>query len=269
MVAGELLDPTKHTDLTASTLIHAMKMAGHPPAQDALAALALDPRLAQQNRLRATIDLGGVEAPTSETQQRLWQLSEGAFDARSTELATTATLALGRIGRTMRVAGDPEYALLRDRLQGSLLAAHDDDGRAALLTAAGNTADPELRPAVASAMNASSPRLRTAAAKALGRIPDSQPVLLQGLAQDPSPRVRGQIAKGLLAQGQLGTAPLRIVARKIRSETDEGARYAMARLLGENDPGDGGSIEALRDLMRTESSKRIRQYVAGRLAQER
>lgn len=110
----------------AAGMIHALELAGTPPAQAALVAILEGPEFGREDRLRATLSLGGVREPTTEALDALWRVSTSRADGEAMERAHTALLSLGRQRQT-------------ERLRARLAAATDADELQILRTALANT----------------------------------------------------------------------------------------------------------------------------------
>jgi HEAT repeat protein len=188
------------------------------------------------------------------------------------QLVSTATLALGSLGHTMRVTNDPEYPILRDRLLRGALSSEGSDfyaeERTNFVHALGNTGDPSLASEVESFLDDSAPAVRRAAALSLGKMGTDQVAgeLLSRFNHERNSRVRGAIAESLVAWTRPSASAMASIGAAVRAEPDENTRYNMARLLGANLKMFPENRAILQNLLRTEQSKRIRQNVADALA---
>lgn len=250
-------------DLTASTLVHALGLVGHDEAQAALVDILGDSRQGAVHRLRAVVDLGGVARPNRASQDRLWEMCNTGEPG--SELSNTAMLALGRMGGSLRRASAQDYAHLSRRLVQTLQTARSGEERVTVITALGNTGDPELARDVLPSLNAGSTQERGAAAKALGRMPGTRSHLLTRLQSESSSVVRAHLAEGLCKQGEPTLATLEAIDQAITGETDQRARFAMARYLGENLRQFPRGKSTLATVLEGERSNRIRRYIAGRI----
>jgi len=250
-------------DLTASALIHVLAMSGSARAQTALISIATDARQTKQNQLRAVIDVGGVARPQRIVSDHLWALTaHRSFDA---EMANTAILALGRIGKTLREQRSSDYAELSEGLQAALRASMSPGEKSAVLAAVANTRDPSFVSEAAIHLGAPTPQERGAAAKALAHLPGSREVLRNALELEKDPYVRSCLAQGLVAAGEPTEQTLALANSSITRESDADTRFALARYLGENLETYPQGRATLERLLETETNNRIRKYVAGRL----
>ena len=209
---------------TAGVLIGAMGEAGTPVAQHALGELLATPTLGEEPRTHAAITLGLTAAPTPETLRALDETARGLGD-----LANTATLAQGNASLRM-YDDDPQAATAQvDALHARLARASDDDERALVLRALGNTGDPRILDAITQALATGSVAVRIAATEALR--------LVRGSAADQLLLARCADASGLVrsaavfAIAERDLAPFAAtLARMVRRDGDIGVRRAIVDL---------------------------------------
>lgn len=257
------------TDRTRADLYLAFELAGTAPAQAALASVVADTTWSTRDALRAIVALGGVARPIPETLRALWttvQSSPSSGDR--SQLASTATFALGSLGNAMIVAKDPDYASLRARLLGGALSGANTEQRADFVHALGNTRDASLARDIVPLLDDAAPAVRRAAAQSLGMLGTNQVAdeLMSRFNQERSGAVRGAIAESLVSWTAPPAPAVASIRAAIRTEVDENTRYYMARLLGKNLASFPENRSVLQDLLRVEQSKRIRQQVAEALA---
>lgn len=257
------------TDRTRADLYLAFELAGTAPAQAALASVVADTTWSTRDALRAIVALGGVARPIPETLRALWttvQSSPSSGDR--SQLASTATFALGSLGNAMIVAKDPDYASLRARLLGGALSGANTEQRADFVHALGNTRDASLARDIVPLLDDAAPAVRRAAAQSLGMLGTNQVAdeLMSRFNQERSGAVRGAIAESLVSWTAPPAPAVASIRAAIRTEVDENTRYYMARLLGKNLATFPENRSVLQDLLRVEQSKRIRQQVAEALA---
>lgn len=257
------------TDRTRADLYLAFELAGTARAQAALASVVADTTWSTRDALRAIVALGGVARPIPETLRALWtavQSSPSSGDR--SQLASTATFALGSLGNAMIVAKDPDYASLRARLLGGALSGANTEQRADFVHALGNTRDASLARDIVPLLDDAAPAVRRAAAQSLGMLGTNQVAdeLMSRFNQERSGAVRGAIAESLVSWTAPPAPAVASIRAAIRTEVDENTRYYMARLLGKNLATFPENRSVLQDLLRVEQSKRIRQQVAEALA---
>lgn len=261
-------------DATRAELFLVLEIAGTAAAQSALASLTQDADWAVADRSRAVVALGGLDDPQPQALDTLWAMAaQAAGPADAAKLAGDATFALGRLGRTMHDAGHPGFPLLRQRLLNGALAGGstpaEDRQRANHLLALGNLRDASLTGDVGDMLDDASPVVRRAAAQALGAlaIDAAAERLLDQLRAETSAPVRSAIAESL----RHWTAPTPQAMQTLRTvlprEHDERTRHAMTTLLGTHLAQHPDNAAALRALLRTEPSRRIRQVAADALAE--
>jgi HEAT repeat protein len=183
-------------------------------------------------------------------------------------VASTATFALGRIGSTMNKSDDPEYASLRSNLLNNAMTTTDVNQRANFITALGNTQDPTLAHEITALMDNSEPAIRRATASSLGNLGVDQvaDTLVTHYQQESDYRVRSEIARSLDSWTQPTAQAMDMFRQTVQTEKDESTRYNIAMLLGKNIDKFPQNEAVLREMMRSESSKRIRQKVAEMLS---
>ena len=208
----------------AGTLIGAMGEAGTPAAQHALGELLSTPTLGEEPRTHVAVALGLTAAPTRDTLRALDDAASGTGD-----LASTATLAQGNASLRMH-DDDPQAAAAQvDALLARLARASDDEERALVLRALGNTGDPRILDALTQALATGSITVRIAATEALRLVPGSAAdQLLLARCADTSGLVRGA-AVFAITDRDLGPFAAAL-ARMARRDPDVGVRRAIVDL---------------------------------------
>jgi len=208
----------------AGTLIGAMGEAGTPAAQHALGELLATPTLGEEPRTHVAVALGLTAAPTRDTLRALDDAASGTGD-----LASTATLAQGNASLRMH-DDDPQAAAAQvDALLARLARASDDEERALVLRALGNTGDPRILDALTQALATGSITVRIAATEALRLVPGSAAdQLLLARCADASGLVR---AAAVFAFTDRDLGPFAAaLARMARRDADVGVRRAIVDL---------------------------------------
>jgi hypothetical protein len=261
------------SDRTRADLYLALELAGTEAAQAALVSVVENPEWSTLDAMRAIVAMAGVDQPSDETITALWDTVERPpLNADREQLVSTATLALGSLGKSMNTDDDPDYAALRDRLLDGAHAGTGSDSydeqRTNYVHAMGNTGDTSLADDVVHFLDDETPSVRRAAAMSLGRLGTDEAAdeLMSRLDYESSSQVRGAIAESLVNWTTPSASAMASVRKEVRSEPDEHTRYSMARFLGANLAEFPENRAVLEDLMRTEPSKRIRQNVAETLA---
>lgn len=261
------------SDRTRADLYLALELAGTDSAQAALVAVVEDAGWSTRDGMRAIVALAGVNRPSADTLSVLWETAESVPTSDDGQhLANTATLALGSLGNSMNAKGDPEYPALRERLLNGALSSTGSDvylvKRTNYVHALGNTGDASLAEDVVIFLDDDAPSVRRAAALSLGTLGTDPAAeeLMAHLGQEKSSQVRGAIAQSLVKWTTPSAAAMASISTAVRAEPDENTRYNMARFLGANLDAFPENKAILRDLLRTEQSKRIRQNVAESLA---
>jgi HEAT repeat protein len=260
------------SDRTRADIYLAFELAGTDSAQSALVSVINDNSWSTRDALRAIVALGGVKQPSDNTVASLWNTAQSPpYDGDSADRASTATFALGSLGKAMNNSRDPNYAGLRDNLLSNALSSSDVTKRSNYTLAIGNTHDPSLTKDVVDLLNDEAKDVRRAAALALGQLDTDQAAdsLMQKLVEEPSGEVRSAITESLKSWSKPTPQAMATIRNVLPKEIDESARYNMARFLGENLNKYPDNRPVLEQLMRTEKSKRIRQSVANLLAADK
>lgn len=266
-----ILDALRTQDLgdrTRADLYLVLELAGTDSAQAALATVINDSSWSLKDGMRAIVAMGSVKQPTADSISTLWSATRNYAGGERQRMASSAAFALGSIGGTLRKAEDPAYDSLRADLLGNAQGAGDVAARSDYITALGNTQDPTLAQDVAAFLYDSAPSVRRATALSLGTL-GADPIadeLVTRFREDDNGYVRGAIAESLQSWTQPTESAMAMFRQAVRSEVDEGTRYNIALLLSENLDKFPANEPVLRDIMRSEPSKRIRQKVAEALA---
>lgn len=256
-------------DRTRADLYLAFELAGTPGAQAALVSVISDSSWSERDAMRAIVALAGVARPTPQTIDALWAAArQGAAGDERSDLANTATFALGSAGQALSSAGDPAYGAVRGGLLQGAVSASDAAQRANFIHALGNTRDPSLSADVVPFLDDPAPAVRGAAAQSLANLGTDQAAgaLVTRFEQERNSAVRGAIAESLVSWTAPSAGAMASMRAAIGSEPDENTRYQMARALGRNLATHPENRAALQALMRTEQSRRVRQQVAESLA---
>lgn len=267
---AELLEQMKTHDLsdrTRADLYLALELAATEEAQAALTLVMTSPDWSTRDALRATVALAGINNPSSETLQMLW---ETAYTERQ-QISNTATYTLGSIGSRMKAANHPDYQSLRNELISGASDTSNTHQSATFIYALGNTRDPEVVPNVSPFLDNEQPEIRRAAASSLGLMSSEQSAnaLVSRFDQESDSQVRGAMAKSLSQLPLTDTSKIMSsISKAIQTETDESARFAMADFMGKNLMENPQYKPVLQNLVRTEPSKRVRQVIGDALAMQ-
>jgi hypothetical protein len=183
-------------DKEASALINALEVAGTPPAQHVLTQIAADEGFGHMNQLRAVIALGGIDTPTDESIDFLWQVYHSRETSNQQDLSNTAILSLG-------IAG-PKSSKKLDTLQqikDEFAQADNDKSKKKVLLLTMQNADAEnFESEIFEALNDNSPNVRSAAVKALRGMHSQKALerLLQLFTVDEELSVRRRVIQTLL-----------------------------------------------------------------------
>ncbi|MGB5396322.1 MAG: HEAT repeat domain-containing protein, partial [Gammaproteobacteria bacterium] len=264
----EVMKTRQLSDRTRADLYLVLEQAGTDSAQTALVEVISDSSWSLKDGMRAIVAMGGVKQPTAESIAALWNTAQNGSGDERQRMADSATFALGSIANTLNKADDPEYQSLRSGLLSSAQGAADANQRSNYITALGNTHDTTLAPEVAGMLNDAEPAVRRAAALSLGTLGIDQvaDTVMTRYGQEDNGYVRGAMAESLQSWTQPTNSAMEMFRQTAQTEADERTRYNIAILLGENLNSFPENEAVLRQIMRTESSKRIRQKVAEALA---
>jgi len=256
------------SDRTRADLYLALEQAGTDSAQAALANVITDSSWTLKDGMRAIVAMGGIKQPTTESISVLWDATQNYAGGDRQRMASSATFALGSIGNNMHKADDPEYTSLRSDLLSNALGSGDVATRSNYITALGNTQDTTLANEIIVFLGDVEPAVRRAAALSLGSLGTDQIAdqLVSHYNEDDDGYVRSAIAESLQSWTQPTDSAMAMFRQAVHSEADESTRYNIALLLGNNLSKFPENELVLREIMRSEPSKRIRQKVAEALA---
>jgi HEAT repeat protein len=164
----------------------------------------------------------------------------------------------------MKKINDEEYMSLRSNLLSRTLTAADANQQANFITALGNTQDPTLANELLVFLDDTDPTVRRATAMSLGTLGVEQvaDMLVSRYQQEDNRQVRSAIADSLKSWSDPTPKAMALFRETVRAETDESSRYKVVLLLGKNFEKFPENEAVLREMMRSESSKRIRQKIA-------
>ncbi len=223
--ARSVLDHT--AGAATPVVIGALGEAGTPQAQAGLGQVLAAPALDAESRSRAAIALGLTADPTVDTLDALAQ--EATRD--DADVSATATLAEGTAVLHLRGSDGDAAGRQIDALLARFAAATDDDERALVLRALGNTGDLRILPAVQQGLASADPMVRVAATEALRLVPgDAIDALLLASLRDPYGLVR---AAAVFATGERSLVPYAATFdRTERGDRDVTVRRAVVELAG-------------------------------------
>jgi HEAT repeat protein len=266
----DILQTQQLNDRTRADLYLAFEGAGTASAQAALVSIVNDTaNWSLRDNMRAIVALAGVDEPTNESIDSLWNTAQGAvFDTDSQRVASAATFALGSLGNSMREANDPEYQVLRSDLLSNALISGNEKKQSDFLIALGNTQDSTLVPEVAALLEDDAVMIRRATARSLGAlgVDEAADKLVSTYEQEGNGSVRSAIVESLAAWSEPTDSAMATFRKSLETEKDESLRYNLCVLLGNHLDEFPENEDLLRDLMRRESSDRIRQKVASMLS---
>jgi HEAT repeat protein len=264
----DVLKTQELSDRTRADLYLVLEQAGTESAQAALVEVITDDSWSLKDGMRAIVAMGGVKQPSTESITALWDMAQYSSGGERQRMANSAAFALGSLGNTMNKADDPEYASLRSSLLSNALGAGDVTQRSNYITALGNTHDPTVANEVIPLLDDAEPAIRRATALSLGSLGADQVAdrLVSRYRAEDNGYVRGAITESLQSWTEPSDSAMAMFRQTVRTETDESTRYNIAVLLGENLDKFPENESVLREVMRTEPSKRIRQKVAEALS---
>jgi len=271
MLILDALKKQELSDRTRADLYLVLELAGTESAQLALVEVITDDSWSLRDGMRAIVAMGGVKQPTTESITALWDMAQYGSGGERQRMASSAAFALGSTGNTMSKAGSPEYAPLRSSLLSNALGGGSVTQRSNYITALGNTHDTTLANEVVILLDDTEPAIRRAAALSLGLLGADQVAdrLVSHYNSEDNGYVRGAIAESLQSWSKPSDSAMAMFRQTVRTEKDESTRYNIAVLLSKNLDKFPGNESALREIMRHEPSKRIRQKVAEALSAQK
>ena len=256
------------SDRTRADLYLVLEQAGTESAQAALVEVINGDSWSLNDGMRAIVAMGGVKQPATESITALWDMAQYGSGGERQRMASSATFALGSTGNTMNKADNPEYADLRSGLLSNALGGGSVTQRSNYITALGNTHDTTLATEVVILLDDAEPAIRRAAALSLGSLGTDQVAdrLVSHYRSEGNGYVRGAIAESLQSWTKPTDSAMTMFRQAVRIETDESTRFNIAVLLSDNLDKFPANESVLREIMRHEQSKRIRQKVAEALS---
>lgn len=113
-------------DILGSALINVLENSGTPEAQIVLTKIADSDEFNHMNHLRAVVALGGLEKPTKESIEFLWNTYDTRFDEDSDDLSNTSLLAIGALSTKI---DKEENKLINERLKTEYSASSDETSK--------------------------------------------------------------------------------------------------------------------------------------------
>lgn len=253
-------------DSTAQLLLHALELAGTPESQDALADVAESSGQSRDDRMRALVALGGVQAPTAGTLERLERDARAAGSGDRSGIASTALLALG--AATANATAEAGERVVRD-LAADLRGTRDSERQRLLLLALEN-AHAALPPeALAPHLASPDARVREVAARVAGAAEGGDPTgdLLAALAREPNAQVRAEMVGGLLARPADARANATIASALVEGREPAAAvRVRMVAYLARQIPVFPANRDVLRACLPRERDRSVTVAILNALA---
>ena len=252
-------------DRTRADLYLVFELAGTPSAQVALSSVVTDERWMQTDRMRAIVALAGITDPTEGTIDVLWSTAQlGPASREHGQVAGTAVLALGSLGKSLSAEQDEQYSALRSGLLSGTTSYSDPVEREHYILAIGNTHDTSLAAEIVPLLNDPAPVVRAAAAKSLGRLGSNGVAdnLMTHFGQEKNNNVRAAMMEALVSWDVPTTQAMATLRQAAPSESDPNTRFYMVKLLTKNLATFPENKVVLQDLLLTDQSNRIRQEIA-------
>jgi len=240
-------------DTAVAELINVLGLVGTPEAQKALVAIASDSGFSERDRFRAVISLESLSSPPSEeTLEYLF----GAFDLIRhdpdlPERVTSSILVAGAIAGNLRETYPDAARAIRVRLLRLLERAAVPEQRSCVITALGNTRDPDNVAVLRNYAASPEPPVRYAVLNALGKIrcPESAAVLTAQLKSGEEEEVLSEVLRNLYDQ-PLSREQLAPVELLLLSSPSSEVRRRALRILVKNAPLDPAGVQAVLEAAR-------------------
>ncbi|GEM_PF-2995863 len=192
------------TQAESAVILLGLALSSHPPAQNLLGGLLVDPTIGVAHRIRAAFALGGSAQIGEATVDRLVTLARpgAAPSSPAGKMERAAVAVLGHIGRRQRIH-DPLIAqramnLVRDRYS----TASAGDQLVTVFAGLENAGDDTFAPNLKDAHRGGDAHVRAALARSLRRVNPmvAHHVWDQWIDAERDPRVRRAIADALISQ---------------------------------------------------------------------
>jgi len=222
-------------------LFLAIERTGTPQAERALAEGVRDRRLGGADRMRAAVALADVAHPSQQAVDALvTEARARGGDSEAQDVARSALLALGTLGRNTATTDPTLAAQARRELDGRLRGQPPSDEVLIDLDAAGNAGDGALLDDVEPYTRDAAPQVRVHAAQAFRRGAGTaeEARLIAWLRAEPDARVRRAIVGSLServagAGGEVSDALLAAANDGLAVDPDVQVRGLLIQLLGE------------------------------------
>lgn len=243
----------------AQVLISALREAGHPQAQSALAHLA---RLYYQRNDAVAYallipNIALLKSPTETTEATLRELAI----SNDADFAYPARLAIGSVGYHLRETNPMRAYQLSDWIVQQLKRSSNDSEREVWLLALGNLGLNDTLPTIQAYLNSPNENLRTAATGALRflTLSGTESLLLERLRTDNSRLVK-QEAISAFQYRTPSSAALQLLREYLQQETDKQLRRALLDSLYTQATKNSAIVELLRWAAQNDADQEIRLY---------
>jgi HEAT repeat protein len=234
-------------------VVAALGAAGSPAAQAALRDVIVDSRLSEDAHQHGLMVLGLTDTPDRATLSAL----STAMAEHDPDTSATATLALGNAARHAEPGDDTAAAV--QRLLALDASAKSSDDRTLALRALGNVGDPQILPAIRSALASSDDDVRAAAVMSLRFVPgsDADDLIAGVITSDPVPWVRSTGVRAASFRTLSSMWPA--VTRALEDDVASLVRMAAVQLLGQHKTDAPDAIAELRRAAETDGDRDVRE----------
>lgn len=240
------------SDDFASSMLNILELSGTIESQKALMAILNDARHTEINKIRSIIAMAGLEKPTKEVIDALWDSYYSGGDKGSEKISDTSLLALGSLRKKL---GNDGFDISR-KLSDELKSASNYQKQRIIIKAIGNTFDSELISEVTPYVKSPNIMVREAVADVIGNTDSSatRETLSNLMLTENSHSVKISVMESL-SRISSDSNTVDAVKNRVLKEEDSGLRYQMVSYLAKNAEKYPDSISVLKTLLPNETNR--------------
>lgn len=268
--AADLLLTLDETSHAGAEVALALRQAGSPEAQAALARILRNEEFDSENRLQAAVAMGDLSRPTQATREALLAQAHD-HGSRPPGLNLLANSAMLSIGRMASAAGETNPFLAADiaeTLKSELDDSPSPEQTAVILMSMGNADAAAFDSILEEQLSSENATVRKAAAE--GGATSSSPALPEAwagrLPLEPDAEVRAALADALATRRELSQAVLLAATAQLARDDDKNVRRRLADMLTRHAKASPDLRQALAVVFGKETDPEVKQALAAALS---